>query len=74
MSNSLFYPRTKANESALQEIIAEYNMTLDCERKKKKVYSNNDLMLKIEQRFFFLYILDSEKMIMKEIRKKLNIS
>ena len=29
MNKSLFYPRTKTNDRALQEIILKYNMTLD---------------------------------------------
>lgn len=74
MNNSLFYPRTKTNDRILQEIILKYNMTLDYECKRKRVYSNEELLLKIDRNFFFLYILDSRSMIMREIRKQLSIS
>ncbi len=74
MNNSLFYPRTKTNDRVLQEIILKYNMTLDYECKRKRVYSNEELLLKIDRNFFFLYILDSRSMIMREIRKQLSIS
>ena len=74
MNNSLFYPRTKTNDRILQEIILKYNMTLDYECKRKRVYSNEELLLKIDRNFFFLYILDSRSMIMREIRKQLCIS
>lgn len=74
MNNSLFYSKTKTNQSVLQDIISKYNMTLDYECKKKKVFSNEDILLKIDRHYFFLYILDSKSKLMGEIRKQLNIS
>lgn len=74
MNNSVFYPRTKNNEKLLQEIILKYNMSLDYECKTKKVYSNEELLLKIERHFFFMYTLDSRSILMGEIRKQLSIS
>ena len=74
MNKSLFYPRTKTNDRALQEIILKYNMTLDYESKRKRVYSNRELLLKIDRNFFFLYALDSRNMIIGEIRKQLSFS
>lgn len=74
MNNSLFYPKTRGNERVLQEIISKHNLTLDYECKKKKVFSNEELLVKIDRKFFFIYVFDSKNISMEDIRKQLNIS
>jgi len=74
MNNSLFYPKTRSNASVLHEIILKHNLTLDYECKNKKVFSNEELLVKIERRFFFIYVFDSKSILMEDIRKQLNIS
>lgn len=74
MNNSLFYPRTRSNVNVLREIILKHNLTLDYECKKKKVFSNEELLIKIDRKFFFIYVFDPKSISMEEIRKELNIS
>ena len=61
MSNALYFLRTKATEKGCKIAKERYGLELDFADRKKKIYTNNDMLMSVARKYIMIYLFNKDK-------------
>ncbi len=61
MSNALYFLRTKVTEKGCEIAKDRYGLELDFSDRRKKIYTNNDMLILVARKYIMIYLFNEEK-------------